>query len=117
MAYPRSLVRSSFDPDRIAACLTRKTPTHRAAAKRHYYAEFVGNTASVRWVRGRVHVKLERVFESEVEHAHYRDGMLEVDLVGGAHYVLDVASGKVVSVSGLPELPKHLPTTPAARAA
>ena len=40
-------------PDRIAACLTRKTPTHRAAAKRHYDAEFVGNTASVRWVRGR----------------------------------------------------------------
>ena len=113
----RSLVRSSFDSDRIAACLTRETPTHRAAAKRHYYAEFVGNTASVRWVWGRVHVKLERVFESEVEHAHYRDGMLEVDLVSGAHYVLDVASGKVVSVSGLPELPKHLPTTPAARAA
>ena len=117
MAYPRSLVRSSFDSDRIAACLTRKTPTHRAAAKRHYYAEFVGNTASVRWVWGRVHVKLERVFESEVEHAHYRDGMLEVDLVSGAHYVLDVAFGKVVSVSGLPELPKHLPITPAARAA
>lgn len=43
--------------------------------------------------------------------------MLEVDLVSGAHYVLDVASGKVVSVSGLPELPKHLPTTLAARAA
>ena len=108
MAYPRSLVRSSFDPDRIAACLTRKTPTHRAAAKRHYYAEFVGNTASVRWVRGRVHVKLERVFESEVEHAHYRDGMLEVDLVSGAHYILDIASGKVVSVSGLPETPEAI---------
>lgn len=57
-------------------------------------------------------MKLERVFESEVEHAHYRDGMLEVDLVSGAHYVLDVASGKVVSVSGLPELPKHPPPSP-----
>ena len=108
MAYPRSLVRSSFDSDRIAACLTMKTPTHRAAAKRHYYAEFVGNTASVRWVRGRVHVKLERVFESEVEHAHYRDGLLEVGLVSGAHYILDIASGKVVSVSGLPETPEAI---------
>ena len=87
------------------------------AAKRNYYAEFVGNTVSVRWVRGRVHVELERVFESKVEHAHYQDGLLEVDLVSGAHYVLDVASGKVVLVSGLPELPKHLPTTSAERAA
>ena len=94
MAYPRSLVRCSFDSDRIAACLTKKPHTPRATAKRNYYAEFVGNTASVCWVGGRVHVKLERAFESKVEFAHYHDGMLEVDLANGTHYVLDVASGK-----------------------
>ncbi len=115
MAYPRSLVRCSFDPDRIAACLTRKPRTPHAAAKRYYYTEFVGNTVSVCWGNG--HVKLERAFESKVTFAHYQDGILEVDLVNGAHYVLDVASGKVVSVSGLPELPKSLPAGPAVQAA
>ncbi len=92
MAYLRSRVRSSFDPDRIAACLTKKPHTPHAAAKRYYYAEYTGNTVSVRWGKG--HVKLERAFESKVAFAHYQDGMLEVDLDNGAHYVLDVASGK-----------------------
>lgn len=115
MAYPRSLVRCSFDPDRIAACLTKKPHTPRATAKRYYHAEFVGNMVSVRW--GNDHVKLEREFESKVEFAHYHDGMLEVDLANGTHYVLDVASGKVVSVSGLPELPKRLPADPVVQAA
>ncbi len=115
MAYPRSLVRCSFDSDRIAACLTRKSHAPRAAAKRDYHAEFVGNMVSVCWGNG--HVKLERAFESKVTFAHYHDGMLEVNLANGAHYVLDVASGKVVSVSGLPELPKCLPVDPAVQAA
>lgn len=115
MVYPRSLVRCSFDPDRIAACLTKKPHAPRAAAKRSFRAEFVGNTVSVCWGNG--HVKLEREFESKVAFAHYQDGMLEVDLANGAHYVLDVASGKVVSVSGLPELPKRLPAGPTVRAA
>ncbi len=115
MAYPRSLVRCSFDPDRIAACLTKKPHAPRAAAKRHYYAESVGNTVSVRWGKG--HVTLERAFESKVVFAHYQDGMLEVDLANGAHYVLDVTSGKVVSVSVLPELPKRLSTGPVVQAA
>ena len=92
MAYPRSLVRSSFDPDHIAACLTRKPHAPRTAAKRSYYAMYTGNTVSVCWVNG--HVELEREFESKVTFAYYQDGMLEVDLANGAHYVLDVASGK-----------------------
>ena len=94
MAYPRSLVRCSFDPDRIAACLTKKPHTPHAAAKRYYYVEYAGNTVSVCWGKSHVHVKLERAFESKVAFAHYQDGMLEVDLDNGAHYVLDVASGK-----------------------
>ena len=94
MAYPRSLVRSSFDPDRIAACLTRKPHAPRTAAKRSYYAMYTGNTVSVCWGKNHVHVELEREFESRVTFAHYQDGMLEVDLANGAHYVLDVASGK-----------------------
>lgn len=92
MAYPRSLVRCSFDPDRIAACLTKKPHTPHAAAKRSYYVEYTGNTVSVCW--GKVHVILKRAFESKVESAYYHDGMLEVSLANGAHYVLDVASGK-----------------------
>ena len=92
MAYPRPLVRCSFDPDRIAACLTKKPHAPHVAAKRSYYAESVGNTVSVRWGRG--HVTLEREFESKVTFAHYQDGTLEVDLANGAHYVLDVTSGK-----------------------
>ncbi len=94
MAYPHSLVRSSFDPDRIAACLIKKPHTPRTTAKRDYYAEFVGNTVSVCWGKVRVHVTLKRAFESKVTFAHYHDGMLEVDLASGTHYVLNVASGK-----------------------
>ena len=92
-------IRSSFNSDRIAACLASKKRKARTASARHYYAQYSGNVVSVRYGRG--HIKFERAFDSKIVSAVCREGNLNVELENGANYVFAIETGIQVSVSGL----------------
>lgn len=88
-------LRSSWNPDRVAACLINKphaTVTPRTSGR---FAEFSGTAVRVRTRRGRI--IFEHKFENTILSAVIRNGKLIVSVNGHGTYVLKVKAGTEIT--------------------